>query len=194
VAVVITATVCVGGLTVTRVVHSGKPPARTSSARPTASESRARSDFDRLKSRYGRHGYRVDLKVDANAAIDSDCGKHSYGTVQRYFRSTPCVFLARASFAVADKRKEVVLVAVSSVELPDVDTATRFRALVDRPGTGNITELSREVGAYRNVKYDGRIYTSSQNAVTVWNVQIMPAVGHPSPAVLKDITELAHAP
>jgi hypothetical protein len=67
-------------LTVTRVVHSGKPPARTSSARPTASESRARSDFDRLKTRYARHGYRVDLKVDANAAIDFDCAKHSYGT------------------------------------------------------------------------------------------------------------------
>jgi hypothetical protein len=40
---------------------------------------------------------------------------------------------------------------------------------VDRPATGNVTELSKEQRRYRSVRFTGQHYTSTQDGVTVIN-------------------------
>jgi hypothetical protein len=42
---------------------------------------------------------------------------------------------------------------VSWVEMPDEAGARALKQLVDGNGTGNVTELSRERGRYRTVRY-----------------------------------------
>ena len=48
-----------------------------------------------------------------------------------------------------------MLVAVAWVDMPDEAGAIKLKRLLDRPGTGNITELSQERRRYRNVRFDG---------------------------------------
>ncbi len=64
--------------------------------------------------------------------------------------------------------------AVAWVEVPDVAQAVEFQQLVDRSGTGNITELSRERGRYRNIRFDGERYASRREDSTVVNAQVQP--------------------
>jgi hypothetical protein len=53
---------------------------------------------------------------------------------------------------------------------------------VDRPGTGNVTELSKEQRRYRSVRFTGQHYTSTQDGVTVINARAEP-LGHTTTAV-----------
>jgi hypothetical protein len=76
----------------------------------------------------------------------------------------------------------VVLVAVAWVEMPDSATAREFHDLVDSHGTGNVTELSRDQGRYRNVRFMGKYYASRRDGTTVVNVQAQP-VGRTAIAV-----------
>jgi hypothetical protein len=68
----------------------------------------------------------------------------------------------------------VVLLAISWVEMADEATAREFHQLVDSHATGNITELSRERGRYRPVRYTGDIYASHRDGTTVSNAQAQP--------------------
>ena len=58
--------------------------------------------------------------------------------------------------------------------MPNYSTAASYKHLVDGSGTGNVTELSRDVGPYRNVKYTGQFCTSGIVGADVWNVQAQP--------------------
>jgi hypothetical protein len=82
--------------------------------------------------------------------------------------------LYRALFEVRDRRGGLGLVAVAWVDMPDVAQAVEFKQLVDRSGTGNVTELSRERGRYRNVRFDGERYASRREDTTVVNAQVQP--------------------
>ena len=53
-----------------------------------------------------------------------------------------------------------MLVAYASVEMKDTDQARRLQEVLDKDGSGNITELSRERGAYRSVRYDDAVFAS----------------------------------
>jgi hypothetical protein len=68
--------------------------------------------------------------------------------------------------------------------MPDAAMAQEYKRLVDGSGTGNITELSRDNGPYRNVMYTGKYYASGISGTTVWNVQVQP-IDPISPNVLK---------
>ena len=118
---------------------------------------------------------RVGLRVRPRFEVgDADCAAHSYGEVQRWFREHPCEALHRALIEVHDRRDALVLVAVAWVDMPDRAQAAAFKRLVDRSGTGNITELSRERGPYRRVRFDGEHYVSRQEDTTVINAQAQP--------------------
>lgn len=111
----------------------------------TAKSQKARDrNPDRLLTRLARQGLRVEQRFTSD---DGDCEAHSYGLVREFFRDCPCAALFRALFEVRDERGNVVLVAVAWVDMPDVRRAREFKELVDRDGTGNITELSRETAA-----------------------------------------------
>lgn len=121
--------------------------------------------------RLERIGLRVRLRFED---AGDRCAAHSYGAVQRWFRTHPCAALYRALLEVRDRHGTLVLVAVASVDMPDVALANELKRLVDRSGTGNVTELSRERGRYRNVRFDGEHYASRQEDVTVVNAQAQP--------------------
>ncbi|WP_322769241.1 hypothetical protein [Frankia sp. Cr1] len=58
--------------------------------------------------------------------------------------------------------------------MPDLDGARAYKQLVDASGTGNITELSREDGHYRTVRYTGYRYASRRDGTVVANAQAEP--------------------
>jgi hypothetical protein len=63
--------------------------------------------------------------------------------------------------------------------MPDERTATELKALLDRYGTGNVTELSRESGRFRRVRFSGRAYVSRRDGDTVTNAQAQPVAPGP---------------
>ena len=104
----------------------------------------------------------------------SDCVAHSYGQVQQFFREHRCATLHRAQFEVRDSKGDVALVPVAWVEMPDEAAARSLKQLLDGGGTGNVTELSREQGRYRTVRYTGDVYTSRRDGTVVVNAQAQP--------------------
>jgi hypothetical protein len=100
-----------------------------------------------------------------------DCAEHSYGQVQEFLQRRTCAGLHRAYFEVRDRNGDVVLIAVSWVEMPDEAQARDLHELLDSDGTGNITELSRDQGGYRSVRFTGGIYESRRDGTVVVNAQ-----------------------
>ena len=80
-----------------------------------------------------------------------------------------CDALFRALYEVRGAGGARVLVAVAWVDLPDAGGAAALKSLVDCPGTGNVTELSKEQRRYRSVRFTGQHYTSMQDGATVIN-------------------------
>lgn len=72
-----------------------------------------------------------------------------------------------------DSKGDVALVAVAWVAMPTEDEARLLKQLLDGSGTGNITELSREKGRYRSVRYTGVLYLPANGTVVV-NAQVAP--------------------
>jgi hypothetical protein len=91
--------------------------------------------------------------------------------VQDFFRANPCTALFRALLEIRDNRGNVAILAVAWVDMPDADKARELQQLMDRGGTGNITELSRERGGQR---FSGDYYRSAREDATVVNVQAEP--------------------
>ena len=52
--------------------------------------------------------------------------------------------------------------------------AAALKELLDSGGTGNITELSRQRGRYRTVRYTGDAYASRRDGRLVVNAQAQP--------------------
>ena len=140
-----------------------------------------------IVTRLERVGLRVRSRIEAS---DGDCSTHSYGAVQRWFQEHPCEALFRGLFEVRDRRGGLVLVAIAWVDMPEVAQAIELKRLIDRHGTGNVTELSRERGRYRNVRFTGEHYASRMEDTTVVNAQAEP-VGRGARAA--ELAELVQA-
>lgn len=121
--------------------------------------------------RLERRGLRVDQRGES---FSTDCAAHSYGQVQQFFQEHPCNALFRALYEVRGAGGARVLVAAAWVDMPDAAGAAALKSLVDRPGTGNITELSKEQRRYRSVRFTGQHYASLQDGATVINAQAEP--------------------
>jgi hypothetical protein len=144
----------------------GGTQARGSRSKGRAQDRSTARVVQRLKSR----GLRVNERgVDAS----HDCVAHSYGQVQQFFRQHPCTAVYRALLEVHD-RQATVLLAVAWVDMPDEAQALQYKRLVDRHGTGNITELTKEGGPYARVQWTGNHYASTIDGATVVNVQAEP--------------------
>ena len=129
------------------------------------------SDPDRLKQRLEAQGLHIE---QSSSDSDDDCAAHSYGQVAGYFADHPCAGLERAWYEVGDDAGNTAIVSVAWVEMPGADSATELEALVDRPGTGNVTELSREDGPHGNVRYSGWYYRSDRDGDVFTSVQAEP--------------------
>jgi hypothetical protein len=145
-------------------------------------------EIERVEVRLKIKGFHTTARVDRQ----HDCAAHSYGLVQDYFRSHPCGGVTRAVIELTDKRRNVLLIAVSRVDMPTPTEAAQYRKLVDQDGTGNVTELSRERGRYRSYHYTGRFYTSSLDGTSVENIQIEPVGWWPAVAAMNRLRHDLH--
>jgi hypothetical protein len=121
----------------------------------------------------------------------TDCAAQAYGQVQEWLRVHPCVGYARSMVEVSVTGGVTVLVAVASVEMPDAEQARALRTLMDRYGTGNITELSQERGRFTHVDYNGAVYRSRLDGTLVVNAQAQVAMAGRSVPQLATIAEAA---
>jgi hypothetical protein len=128
-------------------------------------------DSQAAVARLSAQGVRATVRLTDDGA---DCAANSYGAVREFFEQHPCAALYRSVLELRDREGDVVLVAISSAEMPDEDQAAELIALLDVPGSGNITELSRERGRYRSVRYTGDAYASRREGVVVTNAQAQP--------------------
>ncbi len=74
---------------------------------------------------------------------DTDCAKHAYGRIQQHLRSTPCDHLAQQLF-VTEVDGRTVYASVSVVTMPDEEKAAELRALTDKDGSGNVSDVVRD--------------------------------------------------
>jgi hypothetical protein len=81
--------------------------------------------------------------------VDASCAGHAYGQVGDFLQATDCTGLSRALYSAQLKGGQVV-VSVIRVRMPDTSTARQLRALADRNGSGNVSNLLRE-----GVRYTG---------------------------------------
>src|SRR3954453_16994104 len=111
-------------------------------------------------------------------AENDDCAASSYGEVRSYFADHPCQGVQRAWYEVGDDQGNAAVLSVAWVEMPAAEGANDLKRLVDRPGTGNVTELSKEDGPYQDVRYSGWYYRSDVDGVTFRSVQAEPLAGN----------------
>ncbi|MFC4081945.1 hypothetical protein [Amycolatopsis samaneae] len=77
----------------------------------------------------------------------TDCVAKSYNQTQKLFQETPCVSLSRALFT-TETGGAKALVSVALVTMPDAASAARLKALTEKDGTGNVTDLVKD-GTYK---------------------------------------------
>ncbi|MCE0765302.1 hypothetical protein LWC35_20700 [Pseudonocardia kujensis] len=139
------------------------------------------SDSAAAEARIVGKGVRLTATVTADS---TDCVADSYGRIQDFFRRTPCAGLHRAHFELRDQDGDAAVVAVSWVAMPDEASARALEQLMDTSGTGNVTELSRERGRYRTVRFTGDAYASHRDGPVVVNAQAEPVTrGWTGPAL-----------
>jgi hypothetical protein len=182
-AVVLVTAIGAGGTAGVTGATAGGGGASVGASNARASSQARRQDADRIRARLLRQAARVDHRFDST----DDCVAHSYGQVREFFREQPCAALHRAWFEVRDGRRGLVLVAVAWVEMPDARSARDFHELVDTYGTGNVTELSREEGPHRRVRFTGRYYEDRRDGTTVVNAQVEPVGRAAVAAELEDL-------
>jgi len=113
-----------------------------------------------------------------STAENDDCAANSYGEVRNYFSGHPCQGVQRAWYEVSDDEDNAAVLSVAWVEMPDAEAANDLQRLVDRPGTGNVNELSKEDGPYQEVRYSGWYYRSDVDGATFRSVQAEPLAGN----------------
>lgn len=159
-----------GGVAGGSALSSGGATAGAGSGARSGSGATSRN-IDNVQVRLTSTGVRITGRIVDDAA---DCAAHSYGQVREFFRAHPCFSLRRAQFEVRDRNGDVALVPIAWVEMPTDAEARQLKMLMDTGGTGNVTELSRERGRYRTIRYTGDAYASRRDGTTVVNAQAQP--------------------
>jgi hypothetical protein len=168
---------------------TGGPGASVSTEIGVRVNAKARDRSSRsVVQRLERRGLRIRTRLELG---DDDCAAHSYGDVQSWFRSNPCAALYRSIFEVRDQRGGLVLVAVAWVDMPSEAQAVELQRLLDKSGTGNVVELNREGGRYRDVRFTGQHYVSRREGTTVINAQAEPVDYGAQVADLTDVVRSA---
>lgn len=118
---------------------------------------------------------------------DALCAPLSYGQAQDFLAAHPCEGMTRALYTVTHDNGDAH-VAVAWVRMPTFADADSLKILIDRQGTGNITELTA------GVSFTGQNYDSRIEGTTVTLTQAESALGHKLPDdVLEDLAAKATA-
>lgn len=75
--------------------------------------------------------------------VTSDCASKAYGSTKEFFGKTPCTRLSRALYT-TETGGHKALVSIVLVTMPGEVTATQLKALTDKDGTGNVSDLARD--------------------------------------------------
>jgi hypothetical protein len=104
--------------------------------------------------------------------LTDTCAGHAYGEVAEFFAATNCTGLSRALYS-AQVGGEPVVVSVVRVQMPDATSARDLRALADRNGSGNVSDLLREGVRYTGspAELSGAEYASALSGPTVTIVE-----------------------
>jgi hypothetical protein len=110
--------------------------------------------------------------VAQRVQTDPTCVGNAYGTVAEFFADTDCAGLARALYS-TDVGGRKVVVSVSVADMGDSAGAQALRALADRNGSGNVSDLLREGVRYPGgpSKLSGAQYASAVSGSTVTIVE-----------------------
>ncbi|MTD54088.1 hypothetical protein [Amycolatopsis pithecellobii] len=73
----------------------------------------------------------------------TDCAAKSTDDVKKWFGTHPCLGLSRALYTTSASGAKA-LVSVVAVTMPTAGDANQLKALADRDGTGNVTDLVRD--------------------------------------------------
>jgi hypothetical protein len=113
----------------------------------------------------------VEYTVEA-VQVDDTCAGHAYGEVADFLGATDCTGLSRAIYS-AELEAGAVVVSVIRVQMADTATARDLRALTDRNGSGNVSDLLREGVGYAGgpAKLSGAEYASALSGATVTIVE-----------------------
>ena len=104
--------------------------------------------------------------------LTDTCAGHAYGEVADFLATTNCTGLSRALYS-ANVGGEAVVVSVVRVQMPDATSARDLRALTDRNGSGNVSDLLREGVRYTGspAELSGAEYASALSGPTVTIVE-----------------------
>jgi hypothetical protein len=164
--------------------------ARSAASPRSAPKSAHRAERRIPPSDIARKLQRMARSAKASGDAGTDCAAHAYGQVQEWLRRHPCVGFARTLVELELSGGATVLVAVAAVEMPDAGEARELRALIDRNGTGNLRELSKDRGRFTRVDYAGAAYRSKIDETVVVNAQAQVAAAGRS---LPDLAGLAQS-
>ncbi|MFC9250664.1 hypothetical protein [Amycolatopsis thailandensis] len=115
--------------------------------------------------------------------FDSSDTCDAYGEMKAYLATFPCSGVKRGLFDTGSLGSGMI-VATATVTMPSADQAERLRELADRPGTGNITELT--------TGFDGRHYASRVVGTIVTITQAKAQFfGDPSSKALRQAAQAA---
>jgi hypothetical protein len=139
-----------------------------------------------LQRRLVSSGLRPELQVEGDS---ESCAADARGDVREFLETHPCESVYRALFEV--RRGQVAaLVAVAWIEMVEEPDATELKALVDRPGTGNVNQLPPSRGQ-RVVDVGEPAYASRQGGRLVTTVEVQPVVSSAPPRALDEIAQQA---
>ncbi|MEC3977477.1 hypothetical protein [Amycolatopsis sp. H20-H5] len=88
-----------------------------------------------------------EFKIAEGPVVATDCEGNSYGKTKDFFGQNQCSRVSRALYTTGSGAGKA-LVSVVLVTMPDPAGAAALKALTDRDGTGNVSDLVRD-GAYK---------------------------------------------
>ena len=135
------------------------------------------------------------LRGQLRAQGDSEtCAANARGQVRDFLATHPCQSVYRALLQVR-RGDYAAVVAVAWVEMVELRDAGDLKALVDRPGTGNVNQLRPPRGV-RVIDLVEPAYASRRDGRLVTTVEVQPVAVTVPQRVLESIAEeaLANAP
>ncbi|MCP2338728.1 hypothetical protein [Actinomadura rupiterrae] len=161
---------------------AGKPAAPRAVGGALSSDAQAGITRARVALEASHYGTKVSI------SFGTDCAGRSEGRVREFLRTNPCKGMARGLVQLGEIDRDLVLVAVSWVEMPDAATAHGYKDLVDA-NAGKITELSREMPLLRGISFENRTFMTGLKGTFVWNVEVKPQSPTMSDTVINGILE-----
>jgi hypothetical protein len=127
-------------------------------------------DALKVTSRLRRSGYRVTFQAEHK---DHACADNSDGDVQVFFRENECLSLYRVVYEIQD-RYNTYLLSMTTVIMPNEQTAITLQELLDQGTSGAINLLIPPSGKYRDFPFIHTRASTTRNAATVTTFDLKP--------------------